>query len=615
MSIYLGNQKVGLAIAPQMVGRVPNLHMLSINADTPWVRSGTWPNLDLLNLTASGQDYIYMTYDANHEASAVSLYITGTDINATIGHLSGTSYVVDATITPSGSNYQLDLTTYTGYKVVRILGTTITKCYCIDYTNANSQKQLALAQPMLERIAYLPHFQNNASSSNTEGTYYLEHDKIMTGPNPALTTLANMWAYCHSLRLVETDGIDTSKVTSMASAFDYCYALGTVDISTWDLSKVTTFNAMFRQCYHLKTITFGGTAAPVATNFADVFNSCYALEYIYGAEHLVTNKATTLSNTFEYCYNLKSVDCVRSWDVTNVTTFYDTFEGCRSVAYIDLSNWTPTKVTNLSYMFNQCYNLLTVQFPTNFNTSLVTNLSYTFQNCYALTEIPGIESWDVGNVTTCTSMFANCYSLRQLNLNNWAPTTKLTTLASMFNACYSLTSVGTLSTWVTSNVTSLASMFSNCWSLTTLPAINTWDLTKVTTIASICTYCESLKEINWPNMNLPACTTMASAFTYCYNLETINLTNLSIPAMTTAPSSFCYYDYNLRNVIGLTLPALNVSFGYCRSLTHQSVMTIINALPDTGGTTRTLNIVTANINRLTAAEKAIATNKGWTLSN
>ena len=53
-------------------------------------------------------------------------------------------------------------------------------------------------------------------------------------------------------------------------------------------------------------------------------------------------------------------------------------------------------------------------------------------------------------------------------------------------------------------------------------------------------------------------------------------------------------------------------------LTHDSLMSIINALEDksadTSGTTWKVTVGTTNLNKLTNEEKAIATAKGWTLA-
>lgn len=60
----------------------------------------------------------------------------------------------------------------------------------------------------------------------------------------------------------------------------------------------------------------------------------------------------------------------------------------------------------------------------------------------------------------------------------------------------------------------------------------------------------------------------------------------------------------------------DVIFNNCTKLTHDSLMSIINALYNYSGTstTKTLTLGTTNLEKLTDAEKAIATQKGWSLA-
>ena len=60
----------------------------------------------------------------------------------------------------------------------------------------------------------------------------------------------------------------------------------------------------------------------------------------------------------------------------------------------------------------------------------------------------------------------------------------------------------------------------------------------------------------------------------------------------------------------------NFNVSYCTQLTHDSLMSIINALKDYSGsgTTYTVTLGTTNLEKLTDEEKAIATRKGWTLA-
>lgn len=54
----------------------------------------------------------------------------------------------------------------------------------------------------------------------------------------------------------------------------------------------------------------------------------------------------------------------------------------------------------------------------------------------------------------------------------------------------------------------------------------------------------------------------------------------------------------------------------CTNLTHDSLMSIINALRDFSGTstTKTVTLGSTNLEKLTDTEKVIATQKGWTLA-
>lgn len=71
----------------------------------------------------------------------------------------------------------------------------------------------------------------------------------------------------------------------------------------------------------------------------------------------------------------------------------------------------------------------------------------------------------------------------------------------------------------------------------------------------------------------------------------------------------------LENIIVEGVIANDISFSSCKKLTHDSLMSIINAL-DTleSGVTQTLTLGSTNLAKLTDAEKAVATQKGWTLA-
>ena len=87
------------------------------------------------------------------------------------------------------------------------------------------------------------------------------------------------------------------------------------------------------------------------------------------------------------------------------------------------------------------------------------------------------------------------------------------------------------------------------------------------------------------------CTNFGSTFHYCSSLSKLTFTEDSVIAA-------------------------NINLSYSSSLTHDSLMSIINALKDFSGTTTTkiLSLHAYAKARLTDAEIAIATQKGWTVA-
>ena len=122
----------------------------------------------------------------------------------------------------------------------------------------------------------------------------------------------------------------------------------------------------------------------------------------------------------------------------------------------------------------------------------------------------------------------------------------------MFYKCLKLTSIPALDT---SNVTNMTSMFYNCLKLTSIPALDTSKVTSMTYM-----------------------------FYNCPSLTEIHMTGMSV-------------DFNISD---------------STQFTESALVEILNNLA-TVTSTRTLTMGSTNLAKLTDEEKAIATNKGWTL--
>ena len=190
----------------------------------------------------------------------------------------------------------------------------------------------------------------------------------------------------------------------------------------------------------------------------------------------------------------------------------------------------------------------------------------------------------------------------------------------------------------TSNVTNMGSMFSNCDKLVTIPQLDT---SRVTDMSYIFYYCGNLLII--PQLDTSNVTNMGSMFYYCRNLITIpqldtsKVTDMSsmfcgcsdlnsIPLLdcgkvTNVSNMFGWEDINtLTDLGGFKNLKINFTGGlnHLPNLTVQSLMNVINNLYDFRAngetTTKTLQLGTTNLNKLTDEQKAVATNKGWSLT-
>ena len=162
---------------------------------------------------------------------------------------------------------------------------------------------------------------------------------------------------------------------------------------------------------------------------------------------------------------------------------------------------------------------------------------------------------------------------------------------------------------VTNKVTSMSSMFNNCSKLTHLDVSN-WVTDNVTIMNHMFYNCSSLTQLDVSNFNTSKVTNMTSMFNSCSSLTTLDVSNFNTSKVTNM-NNFIVNASALQSFISCAIP---VSFGANgTALTHDSLMSIINNLA-TVTTTQTLTLGSTNLAKLSSEEKAIATNKGWTLA-
>lgn len=255
----------------------------------------------------------------------------------------------------------------------------------------------------------------------------------------------------------------------------------------------------------------------------------------------------------------------------NCTNASQMFANCiclRAILAFDLS-----KSTTMTSLFNHCINLIAIP---NLDTSSMIIASSMFNECYLL---PAVPLFNTSNATNLSSLFQSCRSLKKIPALN---TLKVTSMSNIFSDCNLLETIPELNMI---KVTSTSGMFTSCSNLTKLPALDT---SKVTNFYNMFYGCSRLTEI--PQLNLSGTTTFNNTFGNCYSLAKIT------------------FDPTIENWAGGAISLANAA------LDHAAIVGFFNSLPTITAAKAITLTGNPGVSELTDAEKAIATNKNWTLT-
>ena len=247
-----------------------------------------------------------------------------------------------------------------------------------------------------------------------------------------------------------------------------------------------------------------------------------------------------------------------------------------------------------------------VYFPAVDLTMKPAGMDFRFDEYSKLQVVPSL---DFTGKTSTSSLFYNCSSL--ISVGNLTGTERVTDMTLMFNGCSSLTTIPQLNT---SSVSSMSSMFEGCSSLTAIPPMDTKN---VTDMRSLFEGCSSLTTI--PQLNTSSVKRTGYMFDSCSSLTSIPLLDYS--SVTEIGYMFGFGTLNKLTDLGgfkdLKANASSYFLDRVPNATVESLMNVINNLYDltaNGLSGKTINFGTTNLNKLTDEQKAVAINKGWTLT-
>lgn len=250
---------------------------------------------------------------------------------------------------------------------------------------------------------------------------------------------------------------------------------------------------------------------------------------------------------------------------------------------IDLTMISPRNETRLDNLFKNNSNLVNIN-ASNWDTSNIVSLKGVFSSMPNLESVDFAE-WNVSNVTSFFALFDDSRKVNTIDVSKW-DTSSATNMEWMF--CRTNATKLDVSNFNTSNVTNMHAMFIGNNSLIQLD-ISNFDTSNVLNINTMFAYFDVCEELNINGLNLTRCTSINNTFNYS-NFKKIRCDGLQFP------------DIDMSKI------GLNFS----TALSVDSIVGLLNALPqsDKG---YSFQIGSNNIAKLSDEQKAIATNKGWTL--
>jgi hypothetical protein len=303
--------------------------------------------------------------------------------------------------------------------------------------------------------------------------------------------------------------------------------------------SVNTSN-VFTTCYVLEMYYGDGTQTISMTNYYDsVGSGLGTYSYLQYAKLPSTVTFTDMSSMFNGCYNLAVV--VMPTSAANLTGFFQAFTNCYSLRSIVMPS-NAINITSLLQTFFNCYSLTSVILPNSLNSC--TNLSNVFASCYSLKNVT-VPS--INNCTNFNNFANNCTSLEWVRFTNLPTFASATTVnfSSGISGCPNLQNVYFPSSCSSNARYNFASAFGNNTNLKSIVLPLNFSATSVSGLFSSCA---NLKRVVFQS-DMPFCTNMDSLFSSC-----VNLTDVTLPSnVSSSGVSFTGTFANCRALESLTI--------------------------------------------------------------
>jgi surface protein len=292
-------------------------------------------------------------------------------------------------------------------------------------------------------------------TSMSQMFYYVQELEYVNGDGwdtSNVTDMNQMFYYCTGLTTISNiSNWDTSNVTNMNQMFNFCKKLKSIDIRDWDVSKVTNMTGMLCQCVNLTTVRMDNVDLTNVTTMTQFFSSSTKIDSVTISsnvdsinkiiELLLTRSISSPGTLNIGLFDKSEVDHASAeakyWNVVEgvlikykfnksidtMPVFNEEF----NYDYRDLDNGDGTAMRKIvSSVQDELPSIISFKDKTGLielyriNIDNVTDMSYMFANCVNLLSINGTEDWNISDVENMNNMFDNCPKLSELNFNGWS---------------------------------------------------------------------------------------------------------------------------------------------------------------------------------------------------
>ena len=231
------------------------------------------------------------------------------------------------------------------------------------------------------------------------------------------------------------------------------------------------------------------------------------------------NPVTNMSFMFNNCQELETIDFSK-WKTINITNMESLFQLCPLKEIVGISDWDTTNVISMKGMFSKCVNLEKIPDMTAWKTPNLKDISLLFNGCLSLKSKINFPKWKTPNLEDMSYLFSRCSKVTEIHNLGKLNTSNVKNMCGIFNKCEELIKLPDISSWKTQNVTDISIIFQFCSNLKSCPDISNWNSAKFKDISGVFSECGSLESLpNIGKWNTSEVECMCGLFNECNALK------------------------------------------------------------------------------------------------